>query len=184
MTPPIKTIQHHTSRRNDSPVEYMDSLQHKRLTTDHHTFSIFKHLKPDKKQCNKVETPLRSQPIIDEEPSVEHVINIQREQVSQSVAYQPSADNANQTTTIKSSGQNTFQPRHNPIRRDSVKLDRSTSKLLQYHMSNNNLLGKATRKGFTGVELISGTLRNAQAWGWSDSEAEEADGEEANKLTL
>ena len=51
-------------------------------------------------------------------------------------------------------------------------------------MSNNNLLGKATRRGFTGVELISSTLHNTEAWGWSDSEAEEADGDGANKLTL
>ena len=52
-------------------------------------------MKPDKKQCSRVETPTRSQPIIDEEASIEHVINIQREEVSQSVAYQPSVDKAN-----------------------------------------------------------------------------------------
>ena len=95
MTQTVKASQHHTPLRNGTRVDYIDSLQHKRLTTDHHTFSILKHMKPDKKQCSRVETPTRSQPIIDEEASIEHVINIQREEVSQSVAYQPSVDKAN-----------------------------------------------------------------------------------------
>ena len=62
---------------------------------------------------------------------------------------------------------------------DTVKLDSKTADLIQYHMTNNNLLGKATRSGFTGIELIC-DFQNLNAYGCSDSE----DSDSSNKLPL
>ena len=46
--------------RNGAPAQYLDSVQNKRLTTDHHTFNFFQQQKPNKKQCNRIETPTRT----------------------------------------------------------------------------------------------------------------------------
>ena len=46
-------------------------------------------------------------------------------------------------------------------------------------MTNNNLLGKATRSGFTGIELIC-DFQNLNAYGCSDSE----DSDSSNQLPL